>query len=259
MKICRYNKKNKTVTRGCVGVMKIQKKKKNLFIIISYIMLVAMVPTTFFFSNLIMQNMNHQIQMSMEHEAALCAEMIERQYESDILLLEGLTVRMASTMQEDVQEGIERLVSTAERYGMKRITYSQTNGDTVTTDKLHMSLKGVDNIERALSGEVVLTNVIPDVFDGKDINVYSMSVCSTDTNEIIGVMSLVYNSEIFKQLVAVTSFSGEGYTYIIDSKGNVIINTNHHNAIAGLENIFNYMEVHQQNVLFELFTLELQQ
>ncbi len=227
--------------------MKIQKKKKNLFIIISYFMLVAMIPTTLFFSNLIMQNMDHQIQISMEHEAALCAEMIERQYESDMLLLEGLTVRMASTMQEDVQKGIERLVSTAERYGMKRVAYSQINGDTRTTDKLSMNLKGIDNIDRALAGESVLTNVIQDVFDGKDINVYSMPVYSADTNQIIGVMSLVYNSEIFKQLVAVTSFSGEGYTYIIDSKGNVVINTNHHNAIAGLENMFEYIEVHQQN------------
>ncbi|MBQ5636471.1 MAG: hypothetical protein IIV08_02835, partial [Selenomonadales bacterium] len=62
---------------------------------------------------------NYQIQISMEDEAALCAQMIQRQYESDMLLLEGLTVRMAIVLKEDAQQGMERLVSTAERYGMK--------------------------------------------------------------------------------------------------------------------------------------------
>lgn len=227
--------------------MKIQKKKRNLFILISYVMLVATIPTAMFFSNLIVQNMNRQIQTSMEDEAALCAEMIERQYESDMLLLEGLTVRMAITMKEDVEEGIERLVSTVERYGMKRIAYSQVNGDTLTTDGLSMNLRGIDNFERALAGESLLTNVIQDEFDGEDVNIYSMPVYDTDTNQIMGVMSLVYHSEVFKELLSVTSFSGEGYTYIVDSKGNVVINTNHHNAIVGLENIIEYIQVNQQN------------
>lgn len=227
--------------------MKEQKKKKNLFIAISYFMLVAMIPTTLFFSKLIVQNMDYQIQSSMEDEASLCAEMIERQYESDMLLLEGLTVRMAISLKEDAQEGVQRLVSTAERYGMKRITYAYLDGSTITTDGKSTSLRGVDSFERALKGEAVLTTVVEDEFDGGDVNVYSMPVYDADTNEIMGIMSLVYNSEIFKELVAVTSFSGEGYTYIIDSKGNVVINTNHHNAIAGLENIFEYIQVHQQN------------
>lgn len=232
---------------GFIGAMKIQNKKKNLFIIFSYVMLVATIPTAILFSNLIGKNMNKQIQISMEDEAALCAEMIERQYQSDMLLLDGLAVRMASSMKEDLEKGIERLVSTAERYGMKRISYSGADGDTITTDKLSMNLKGIDNFERAIAGETLLTNVVIDEFDGEDVNIYSMPVYDSDTKEIMGVMSLVYHSEVFKELLSVTSFDGEGYTYIIDSKGNVIINTNHHNAIAGLENIIEYIEKNQQN------------
>lgn len=227
--------------------MKIQKKKKNLFILISYVMLVATIPTTLFFSNLIVQNMNQQIQNSMEDEAALCAEMIERQYESDTLLLDGLTVRMATALKSEPETGIDYLVSTVERYGMKRITYSQADGYTITTDGLSMSLKGVDNFERAIAGESLLTTVVKDEFDGEDVNIYSMPVYDADTNEILGVLSLVYHSEVFKELLSVTSFDGEGYTYIVDSKGNVVINTNHHNAIAGLENIIEYIEANQQN------------
>lgn len=227
--------------------MRIHKKKKNIFIIISYFMLVATIPTTLFFSNLIVQNMNYQIQISMEDEAALCAQMIQRQYESDMLLLEGLTVRMAIVLKEDAQQGMERLVSTAERYGMKRISFARLDGSTITTDGKTICLKGVESFEKAIRGLAVLTTVVKDEFDGGDVNVYSMPVYDAESNQIMGVMSFVYNSEIFKQLVSVTSFSGEGYTYIIDSKGNVVINTNHRNAIAGLENIFEYIEVHQQN------------
>ena len=97
-------------------------------------MLVATIPTAILFSNLIGKNMNQQIQNSIENEAVLCAEMIERQYESDMLLLEGLAVRMATSLKTDPQMGIERLVSTAERYGMKRITYARLDGSALTTD-----------------------------------------------------------------------------------------------------------------------------
>lgn len=227
--------------------MKIQKKKKNFVIILSYVMLVATIPTAILFSNLIVKNMNRQIQSSIEDEAALCAEMIERQYESDMLLLDGLTVRMSTSLKSEPETGVSYLVSTVERYGMKRIAYSEANGNTVTTDGLTINLKGIDNFERAMAGEALLTTVIRDEFDGEDVNIYSMPVYDSDTNEIMGVLSLVYQSEVFKELLSVTSFDGEGYTYIVDSQGNVVINTNHHNAIAGLENIIEYIEVHQQN------------
>lgn len=222
--------------------MKKTKGKKNIYVAISYIMLLGVLPATIIFSRMIGNKLGEHIQHTMKDSAGLCAEMIERQYSSDMLMLEGLAVRMAASFEEDPVLAMERLVSTAERYDMKRISFSFPDGSTLATDHVDMELAGVENFERALQGERLLTTVIEDVSDGKSVNIYSLPVYQSDTNEILGVMSAVYGSEIFENLLAASSFDGEGFTYIIDSAGNVVIDSHHSNAIENLTNLFQYME-----------------
>ena len=226
--------------------MKKTKAKRNLFIVISYIMLLAMIPMAVLFSKLIGNRMSEHIYQTMEDSATLCAEMIERQYANDMLMLEGLAVRMASSLESDAVLGVERMVSTAERYNMKRIAFSMSDGSTITTDKVDMNLKGVDNFERALKGEALLTTVIEDVSDGELVNIYSLPVYKNDTQEILGVLSAVYYRESFEELLSASSFNGEGYTYIIDSDGDVIIESSHPNRLSGMTNLFAYMQEHDE-------------
>jgi len=230
--------------------MKNFKFKKNIYVTASYIMLLGVLPATLIFSSLIGNRLSNHIEDTMEDAAYLCAEMIERQYESDMLMLEGLAVRMATAFEDDPVLAMERLVSTAERYKMKRIAFSFPDGTTLSTDNADMDLTGVDNFERALSGERLLTTVISDVTDGGMVNIYSLPVYQNGTNTILGVMSAVYHSETFENLLAASFFDGEGYTYIIDSAGNVVIDSHHANALSNVSNLFQYMEEHGANVSF---------
>lgn len=223
------------------------KQKKNLFIILSYIMLGATIPITLIFSNMIGGHLTKHIQHTIENSAGLCAEIIEQQYNSDMLLMESLAMRMSTSLEENPDEGIERMISTAERYGMKRIAFSMPNGETLTTDHVEMDLTGVDNFERAMAGEILLTAVINDEAGGEEINVYSTPVYSARDHRILGVLSAVYNSEKFKELLSANAFEGEGYTYIIDSKGNVVLGTNHKNSIPNMNNLFGHIEKYPQN------------
>lgn len=224
--------------------MKNLKVKKNIYVAISYIMLLGVLPATFIFSSLIGRRLEKHIEDTMRNAASLCEEMIERQYESDMLMLEGLAVRMATSFEDNPALAMQRLVSTAERYNMKRIAFSFPDGSTMATDNAEMNLTGVDNFERALAGEQLLTTVISDVTDGNMVNIYSLPVYQLETKEILGVMSAVYQSETFEDLLAASFFDGEGYTYIIDSKGNVVIDSHHANALTDMSNVFQYMKEH---------------
>ena len=215
-------------------------------------MLLGVLPGTLIFSKLIGNRMGEHIEDTMKNSADLCAEMIERQYGSDMLMLEGLAVRMATSFEDDPALAMERLVSTAERYKMKRISFSFPDGSTMSTDNVEMELAGIDNFERAITGERLLTTVIEDVSDGKQVNIYSLPVYHSETQEILGVMSAVYPSETFENLLAASSFDGEGYTYIIDSNGNVVINSHHPNAIQNLSNLFQYLEEHKGKAISSL-------
>lgn len=232
--------------------MKKLKGIKSTYVMVSYIMLFGVLPITLIFSGIVGRKMGAHIRETMGNTAELCAEVIERQYKSDILMMEGLTVRMAASLESDPEAAMARLISTAERYGMKRIAFTFPDGTTIATDDAVMDLTGVDNFERALSGEQLLTTVIQDVTDGKDVNIYSLPVYDSETNEVMGVLSAVYESAVFETLLAASSFGGDGYTYIMDSLGTVIINSQHKNAIHDMTNLFRYLSEQNSKVVDDL-------
>ena len=218
------------------------KGKKNLYTIISYIILLGIIPVTLIFSNSIADKMRKYMSDTMENSAELCAEMIERQYENDMHMLDSLAEQLSVSFDDDPELAIERMASFAERYEMKRVAFSFPDGTTLTTDNSELNMKGGENFERALLGESILSNVIVDRADGKLINVYVIPVYHKVSREIIGVLAAVYNSETFEDILAASAFHGEGYTYIVDSKGNIVINSNHFNAIADLDNLYDYVD-----------------
>lgn len=222
-------------------VMKRLKEKKNLYIIISYIILLGIIPITLIFSNSIADKMGKYMNDTMENSAELCAEMIERQYENDMHMLDSLAEQLSNSFDDNPELAIERMTSFAERYEMKRVAFSFPDGVTLTTDNSEFNMKGGENFERALMGERILSNVIVDRADGKLINVYVIPVYHKNTEEIVGVLAAVYNSETFEDILAASAFHGEGYTYIVDSKGKVVINSNHSNAIKELDNLYEYV------------------
>lgn len=228
------------------------KEKKNLYIIISYIVLLGIIPLTIIFSNSIGDRMSAYIVDTMENSAELCAEMIERQYENDMNMLDSLAEQLSNSFDEDLEAAIESMASFAELYGMKRIAFSFPDGVTLTTDDSELNMKGGENFERALLGEHILSSVIVDRADGKLINVYVIPVYRKDSKEVLGVLAAVYNSETFENILAASTFHGEGYTYIIDSKGNIVINSNHSNAITDMENLYDYVEDYDDNAVASL-------
>ena len=227
-----------------------RKPKKNIFITISYIVLVALIPFSLLFSYMIGESMEKHILETMQNSARQSAEIILKQYESDLLMLEGLAMRMSATLESNAQASMERMVSTAERYGMKRISYSIADGTTITTDGVTIDLTGIDNFEKAFAGATLLTPIIKDADDGQEVNIYSTPVYKDGTDEVIGVLSAVYSSDMFRNLLTTNTYNGEGYSYIIDSQGNVVVNTPHPNAFMDLKskNIFEHMATNRNSV-----------
>lgn len=225
--------------------MKKKIRLNNIFIIFSYIMLLCVFPATMIFFSMIAGKLGEHIEHTMKDSAELCTEMIERQYESDMLMLEGLAVRMATSFEDDPVLAMTRLVSTAERYKMKRITFSFTDGSTLSTDNADFQIADEYNFKRALAGERLLTPVVKDVTDNENVNIYSLPVYHNTTGEVLGVLSAVYQSENFENLLAASFFEGEGYTYIIDTNGVVVVNSHHQNADDNLSNLFEYIDKHK--------------
>ena len=73
----------------------------------------------------------------------------------------------------------------------------------------------------SMNGENYVTETLEDMGDKTDINVYSVPIINSN-GEVKGVCFAMYDTEEFVDLLQVSSFSGNGYSYIIDSKGNIV-------------------------------------
>ena len=249
----KYHKHNRVFVWDGKWGMKKKKEKKNLYVFIVYIVLLAIIPITFVFSNSVGETMDKHIIDTMENSADLCVELIEGRYETDMQMIESLAMQLSLSF-DNPERAMERMSSFAERYGMKRVAFSYPDGVTLTTDGSELNMKGGKNFELALQGESVLSTAIVDRADGKMINVYVCPVYHKDTDEILGVLASVYHSDIFEDILTASSFDGEGYTYIIDSAGDIIINSHHSNAIPEMENIYEYVKKYDDNAASSLKT-----
>ena len=191
--------------------MKRLTEKTNIYIILSYIMLIGIIPATLIFSNDIGSRMDRHIIDTMENSADYCAEMIESRYENDMLMLDSLAMQLSLSFDDNPEFAVERMSTFAEHYGMKRVAFSFPDGVTLTTDSSELNMKGGENFERALRGERILSTVIQDRADGNMINVYVCPVYHKDSQEILGVLAAVYHSDIFEEILTASSFDGEGY------------------------------------------------
>ena len=234
--------------------MKNTHKKKNFHIMNVYIILILMIPVTLYFSANIKKLLDKHIIETLGNSSALCADMLERRYETDMKMLESLAVQLSLSLEDEPELAMERIASFAESYGMKRVAFSYPDGVTLTTDGSEVNMKGGLNFELALDGAHVLSAPIVDRADGELIHVYVIPVYYRDSEEIAGVLASVYNSEIFEDILAASSFEGEGYTYMIDSKGDVVLHSNHANAIVDMENIYEYVAQYDTRASEELKT-----
>lgn len=106
------------------------------------------------------------------------------------------------------------------------IFYSGTKVDISGRKYFKLASEGVDNIsDRVMSRR-----------DGNDIFVFSVPLISN--NKIIGTMQKFYTPEEMYELCALSLYSSEGYMYVINKEGYILISTSQNEYSKENENYF---------------------
>ena len=83
-----------------------------------------------------------------------------------------------------------------------------------------MNLADRPYFSSALNGKSSLSDTIIDRTDGNLINVYSIPLYRN--NEVIGAVFATHSNEVYKSILSVSTFQGNGYSYIVKSTGETI-------------------------------------
>ena len=90
--------------------------------------------------------------------------------------------------------------------------------------------------KQGLQGKHYVSNILTDMRDQAGVNVYSVPIKNKE-DSIIGVLFGIDNTNNFFTSFQVSTFHDQGYTYIIDSDGNVIGSSFQYQEFA-MTNIF---------------------
>ena len=103
--------------------------------------------------------------------------------------------------------------SIAERFGFRELGLALHNGIAYMSSNTIFDISNREYFKQSINGKNYVTETLLDMGDSTDINVYSVPIIGSD-GDIKGVCFAMYDTKEFIDLLQVSSFNGNGYSYI---------------------------------------------
>lgn len=219
-----------------------ERKKKKSILRISYItiLLVITIGVLAAYSQSLRSDLRKEVQNTLKEVSSQNVLIIQKEIEGDQNALIEIAERIGESDQSSEWEIVDTLRSIAYRYSFLRMGYCCPDGLAYTTDGVVMNVSEREFFKEAMRGEVNISNRLVDMVSGAEIIVFSAPI--QKENETIGVLFATYSVESLKEILSVSSFDGEGYTYIVQSDGSKIVDSAHPTSFQNMTNIFQSME-----------------
>ena len=164
------------------------------------------------------------------------ALVIQKEIASDVNALTEIADRIGNS--ENIKEGeiVDTLKQIAYRYPFKTMGYCGMDGMAHATDGMTVDISERSYFLNAIQGETCISEPLNDLVSGEEIIAFSAPVKRGD--EVVGVVFATYSVESLREILAVTSFEGEGYTYIVESDGDKVVDSINPTSFQDMTNIY---------------------
>lgn len=119
-------------------------------------------------------------------------------------------------------------------------------------------IENSSGIKEAMKGKKVITRIRKSSENEEDGVIYTIPLHDSDGN-IIGAVAAWSNLNVIREALNVESFNGEGYSIIINSNGDYLVNSQNKNALKKVLNIFDFLEkqatITEGNSLEEIYSI----
>lgn len=212
-------------------------KKKFFFIIISSIavLFVSLSYARFLYSDSIARIQNTLLELSDQS-----VQVLTNETNKGIKTLINLSAYIGEEEELHIPTIIHRLSSVDSINDFKRMGIILPDGTAYTTDNYLLHLEDRNYFHQSMKGYTCISEPLIDKSDQAAIIVYSTPIYHKKT--IKAVLYAAYYSEKYENTLATSTFNGNGYTYVINSKGDYIANTNPKKNTIKSSNFFDYLE-----------------
>ena len=151
------------------------------------------------------------------------AAMLRLTLESRFALLDNVGEKIAEDPQS-TRKMLADLGKYANGYGFKRLGYMNSTGRMVTSDGKTGDFFYRAYFRMGMDGQYYITGEINDrLGNGETVHIMSAPVRNPKTGKVIGVVFADYTPEMFRQMMDVETFGGEGRGYIVESSGEIVV------------------------------------
>ncbi len=208
---------------------------------------VILVVSVLFYIDNLNENFEREVFRTLEEVSSQEAMAIETEIQRKQDMLSDLSHVMEIDMDaepDDILESVHtQLQPIVEENGLRGMGVAFGDGKAYSTRGEIMDVKDQEFYQRAWNGESVLSGRIALNRAAKDyVNVYATPIHDDETGEVTGVLYATYNTRNFRSTMEIPSFHGEGYSYMVDAKGDTVVDSSHATSFQNMENIFASIE-----------------
>lgn len=157
--------------------------------------------------------------------------------EEEFLLLEEIADRLSVKDEFKVMDAVEELKVVGKRHSFKRMGVIVPVGMGYTTDNKALNLSDREFFHESIKGNRAISDVLEDRISG-DSNIIVFSVPVYEKENVCGVLFASYDVGEMQELLSVSVFGGEGYSYVIRKNGDAVIDSVSPNGFKNFHNIY---------------------
>lgn len=207
---------------------------------ISYIVILLIVSVGVFmwYSNILKDELRGLVRDTLKEVSNQNVLVVQKEISGDLHALAEIAERIAPL--QDTEEIMDILDEVLIRYSFKRMGYAGSDGMAHTTDRLSFDISKNAYYQASMQGETYISDIVIDWTDGEETIIFSTPIKRNE--EIIGIVIATYRVESLKEILSVTSFEGEGYTYIVQRDGSKVVDSINPTSFQNMTNIYTSME-----------------
>ncbi len=174
--------------------------------------------------------------LALKEFAAQDAKHIEMQVAEDLDLLSSIAIAIAHSP-DNTEDSMYPLLQAERNHNhFKNMEFATIGGTAQLDNGQFLDISQEPHFQRALQGTPNISRRVPDLLDGENILVEAAPV--RRDNNTLGVLLATRSTADFGKMLSMQSFDGAGYSLLVDSNGDKVVESFHKNAVSGLYNIF---------------------
>ncbi len=202
---------------------------------------VALVLTFVWFSNRLLSIISDTNSSFLEETSSHQAALFHTKLTDQLDVLESLAKQFSDVDFKNYTELKHAVLALNGIGDFKQLTVADSSGASMSNNNTYSAnISKKQYFQSALAGEPTVSKGIDVDAQGEDI--LALSVPIYQKNKVVGVLTGTYDRSVLDSLFSTTMFNGQGYTYIIDSAGSIMVKTDNVNALATGNNYFDYLQ-----------------